>query len=58
MKAFIINISSLNGPREATLARLVYGATKVVLDGLTRGLARELGSRGIRVNLLHLDFRK
>ena len=28
----------------------VYGATKAALDGLTRALARELGSRGITVN--------
>jgi 3-oxoacyl-[acyl-carrier protein] reductase len=28
----------------------VYSATKAGLDGMTRGLARELGPRGIRVN--------
>jgi 3-oxoacyl-[acyl-carrier protein] reductase len=28
----------------------VYGATKAALDGFTRTLARELGSRGITVN--------
>jgi 3-oxoacyl-[acyl-carrier protein] reductase len=45
----IINISSvigLSGYRGLS----VYGATKAALDGLTRGLARELGSRGITVN--------
>jgi 3-oxoacyl-[acyl-carrier protein] reductase len=45
----IINISSiigLSGYRGLT----VYGATKAALDGFTRALARELGSRGITVN--------
>jgi 3-oxoacyl-[acyl-carrier protein] reductase len=45
----IINISSvvgLSGYRGLS----VYGATKAGLDGLTRALARELGSRGITVN--------
>ena len=46
---YIINISSivgLSGYRGLT----VYSATKAALDGLTRALARELGSRGIIVN--------
>ena len=45
----IINISSvvgLSGYRGLS----IYGATKAALDGLTRALARELGSRGITVN--------
>jgi 3-oxoacyl-[acyl-carrier protein] reductase len=45
----IVNISSvvgLSGYRGLS----VYGATKAALDGLTRGIARELGSRGITVN--------
>ncbi len=45
----IINISSivgLTGYRGLT----VYGATKAALDGFTRALARELGSRKITVN--------
>jgi 3-oxoacyl-[acyl-carrier protein] reductase len=45
----IVNISSivgLSGYRGLT----VYSATKAALDGLTRSLSRELGSRGIRVN--------
>jgi 3-oxoacyl-[acyl-carrier protein] reductase len=45
----IVNISSivgLSGYRGLT----VYSATKAALDGLTRALARELGSRGITVN--------
>jgi 3-oxoacyl-[acyl-carrier protein] reductase len=45
----IVNISSvvgLSGYRGLS----VYGATKAALDGFTRGVARELGSRGITVN--------
>jgi 3-oxoacyl-[acyl-carrier protein] reductase len=45
----IINISSvvgLSGYRGLS----VYSATKAALDGFTRALARELGSRGITVN--------
>jgi 3-oxoacyl-[acyl-carrier protein] reductase len=44
-----VNISSivgLSGYRGLT----VYGATKAALDGFTRALARELGSRNITVN--------
>jgi 3-oxoacyl-[acyl-carrier protein] reductase len=45
----IVNISSvvgLSGYRGLS----VYAATKAALDGFTRSLARELGSRGITVN--------
>jgi 3-oxoacyl-[acyl-carrier protein] reductase len=45
----IVNISSVNAIRgHAGVA--VYSATKAALDGLARSLARELGSRNIRVN--------
>jgi 3-oxoacyl-[acyl-carrier protein] reductase len=45
----IVNVSSvvgLSGYRGLS----VYSATKAALDGFTRALARELGSRGITVN--------
>lgn len=45
----IINVSSvvgLSGYRGLS----VYSATKAALDGMTRALARELGTRGITVN--------
>jgi len=45
----IINISSVTGIRGHS-GVAVYSATKAGLDGMTRGLARELGPRGIRVN--------
>ncbi len=45
----IINISSIIG-LSGYRGLSVYGATKAALDGFTRALARELGSRGITVN--------
>jgi 3-oxoacyl-[acyl-carrier protein] reductase len=45
----IINVSSIIG-LSGYRGLSVYGATKAALDGFTRALARELGSRGITVN--------
>jgi 3-oxoacyl-[acyl-carrier protein] reductase len=45
----IVNISSIVG-RSGYRGLAVYSATKASLDGLTRAMARELGSRGIVVN--------
>jgi 3-oxoacyl-[acyl-carrier protein] reductase len=45
----IVNISSIVG-RSGYRGLAVYSATKAALDGLTRAMARELGSRGITVN--------
>jgi 3-oxoacyl-[acyl-carrier protein] reductase len=45
----IINISSIVG-LTGYRGLSVYSATKAALDGFTRALARELGSRGITVN--------
>jgi len=45
----VINVSSVNGVRGFSGVS-VYSATKAALDGLTRSLAREVGSEGIRVN--------
>ncbi|MFJ9634681.1 SDR family NAD(P)-dependent oxidoreductase [Streptomyces sp. NPDC101175] len=44
----VINLSSINGLRGQT-GVAVYGAAKAALDGLTRGLAREVGPAGVRV---------
>jgi 3-oxoacyl-[acyl-carrier protein] reductase len=45
----IVNISSIVG-LTGYRGLSVYSATKAALDGFTRALARELGSRGITVN--------
>lgn len=45
----IINISSIVG-LSGYRGLSVYSATKAALDGFTRSLSRELGSRGIMVN--------
>lgn len=45
----VINISSILGLRGHS-GTSVYAATKGALDAMTRSLAKELGSRGIRVN--------
>ena len=45
----VVNISTI-GARQVQPAVAAYTASKAALDVLTRGLARELGPRGIRVN--------
>ncbi|WP_205474157.1 SDR family NAD(P)-dependent oxidoreductase [Nocardioides sp. SYSU D00038] len=45
----IVNISSIVG-LSGYRGLAVYSSTKAALDGMTRSLARELGSRGIYVN--------
>jgi 3-oxoacyl-[acyl-carrier protein] reductase len=46
----IINIGSVNADRMPTVGGSVYAMTKAAVAGLTRGLARDLGTRGITVN--------
>lgn len=46
----IINIGSINADRLPVRGLAVYGMTKAAVAGLTRGLARDLGPRGITVN--------
>jgi 3-oxoacyl-[acyl-carrier protein] reductase len=48
-RGHVVNISSIVG-LSGYRGLSVYSATKAALDGLTRSLARELGSRGIVVN--------
>lgn len=48
----IITIGSVNGDRVHVPGLSVYAMTKAAVAGLTRGLARELGPRGITVNNL------
>ena len=47
----IVNISSIVG-RSGYRGLAVYSATKAAQEGLTRALARELGSHGITVNAI------
>jgi 3-oxoacyl-[acyl-carrier protein] reductase len=46
----VINMSSIASAGEA--AASIYSGTKGAVDAITRGLARELGSRKIRVNAI------
>lgn len=46
----IINIGSVNADRIPFVGGSVYAMTKAAVAGLTRGLARDLGPRGITVN--------
>jgi 3-oxoacyl-[acyl-carrier protein] reductase len=46
----VINIGSINADRVPGPGLSVYAMTKGAVAGLTRGLARELGPRGITVN--------
>ena len=46
----IINIGSVNADRMPFPGGSVYAMTKAAVAGLTRGLARDLGPRGITVN--------
>ena len=48
----IITIGSVNGDRVHLPTLSVYAMTKAAVAGLTRGLARDLGPRGITVNNL------
>lgn len=53
----IVNISSITG-QTGYRGLTVYGATKAALDGFTRGLAREVGSRKITVNSIASGYLK
>ncbi len=48
--ARIINIGSINADRIPGAGLSVYGMTKGAVASFTRGLARDLGTRGITVN--------
>jgi len=47
----VINVSSIASVNP-TPNSVVYAATKSALDSITRGLAKELGARKIRVNAI------
>jgi len=48
----IITIGSVNADRVPTPGFSVYALTKAAVAGLTRGLVRELGPRGITINTI------
>jgi 3-oxoacyl-[acyl-carrier protein] reductase len=48
----IITIGSINADRMPIVGGSVYGMSKAAVAGLTRGLARDLGPRGITVNVV------
>jgi 3-oxoacyl-[acyl-carrier protein] reductase len=48
----IVTIGSIFADRVPRPGSAVYAMTKAALTGLTRGLARELGPRGITVNII------
>lgn len=48
----IIVIGSVSGERSAFPGNAIYGASKAAVAGLVRGWARDLGPRGITVNVV------
>lgn len=50
-RASVINVSSVNGVRPAPMQG-VYSITKAAMISMTKGFAKELASRNIRVNAL------
>lgn len=48
----IITIGSVNGDRTPFSGGAVYASTKAAVAGLSRGVARDLGPRGITVNVI------
>src|SRR5699024_11356500 len=49
----IINIGSCQAERMPGPGGSLYAMSKSALIGLTKGMARDLGSKGITVNLIH-----
>jgi 3alpha(or 20beta)-hydroxysteroid dehydrogenase len=49
----IINISSLAGFRGSSRGSVAYSASKFALRGMTKAVALEMASEGIRVNTVH-----
>ncbi|MFJ9690630.1 SDR family NAD(P)-dependent oxidoreductase [Kitasatospora sp. NPDC101183] len=49
----IVSIGSCIAQRTAFAGGVLYATSKAALIGFTKGLARELGPRGITVNLVH-----
>ena len=52
-RGWIVNLSSVAGKTYSPVVACNYAATKSALIGFTKGLARDLGPRGITVNIVH-----
>ena len=51
-----MNVGSVVGTTMGSPGLSVYASSKAALVGMTRSLAREVGPRGIRVNLIAPGF--
>ncbi|WP_409434018.1 glucose 1-dehydrogenase [Litorimonas sp. RW-G-Af-16] len=51
----IVNVASIDGIQPGQM-RVVYGMTKAALINMTKGLAKEYGNQGVRVNALLPGF--
>jgi 3-oxoacyl-[acyl-carrier protein] reductase len=49
----IVSIGSNFAERVPSPGLSLYAASKAALEGLTKGMARDLGTRGITVNIVH-----
>lgn len=54
-KGAIVNVASIDGIQPAQ-GRVIYGMTKAALIAMTKGMAKEYGNQGIRVNALLPGF--
>lgn len=54
-KGAIVNVASIDGIQPGK-GRVIYGMTKAALINMTKGLAKEYGNHGIRVNALLPGF--
>ena len=51
----VVNVASIDGIQPAEF-RVVYGMSKAALIAMTKGLAKEYSSKGVRVNALLPGF--
>jgi NAD(P)-dependent dehydrogenase (short-subunit alcohol dehydrogenase family) len=54
-KGAIVNVASIDGIQPAQ-GRVIYGMTKAAIIAMTKGMAKEYGNHGIRVNALLPGF--
>jgi len=54
-KGAIVNVASIDGIQPG-LGRVIYGMTKAAVISMTKGMAKEYGNHGIRVNALLPGF--